>query len=168
MEEKNLIIDKKGIQFKMKRLAYQILEDSYSEKEIELVGIEKNGKIISEHLKKEIQKIQKIVVNIHLLNINKKNPLSQEIKISTPLKELENKTIILVDDVINTGKTSFYAFKPLLEINVKSIKMAVLVDRRHKKYPVYSDYVGNKLTTTLQEFISVEFNGKTPIGVYLS
>jgi pyrimidine operon attenuation protein/uracil phosphoribosyltransferase len=55
-----------------------------------------------------------------------------------------------------------------MEINTKSIKMAVLVDRRHKKYPVYSDYVGNKLTTTLQEYISVEFEGEVPVGVYLS
>ncbi len=166
--KKNLIIDKEGIKFKLKRLAYQILEDNYAEKEIELIGIEKNGEALSKIIKKEIQKIQKIHVNIHLLNINKKKPLSTLIKISTEISNLENKTVILVDDVINTGKTSFYAFKPLMEINVKSLKMAVLVDRRHKKYPVYSDYVGNKLTTTLQEYISVEFIKGFPVGVYLS
>lgn len=166
--KKTLIIDKKSIQFKLKRLAYQILEDNYAEKEIELIGIEKNGEALSKILKKEIQKIQKIQVNIHLLTINKKKPLSAPIKISTDIKNLENKTVILVDDVVNTGKTSFYAFKPLLEINVNSLKMAVLVDRRHKKYPVYSDYVGNKLTTTLQEYISVEFENEIPVGVYLS
>lgn len=166
--KKTLIIDQKGIQFKLKRLAYQILEENYSEKEIELIGIEKNGKILAEHLKKEIQSIQDLQVNIHLLNINKKNPLSKEIQISTDFKNLEKKSIIMVDDVVNTGKTSFYAFKPLLEINTKSVKLAVLVDRRHKKYPVYCDFVGNKLTTTLQEYISVEFEKDVPMGVFLS
>lgn len=166
--KKNLIINKESIQFKLKRLAYQILEDNYAEKEIELIGIEKSGESLAKHLKKEIQKIQKIDINIHLLNINKKNPLAKPITVSTDVQELENKSIIIVDDVVNTGKTSFYAFKPLLEINAKSVKMAVLVDRRHKKYPVYSDYVGNKLTTTLQEYISVEFEEDVPVGVYLS
>lgn len=168
MEEKNLIINKTSIQFKLRRLAYQILEDNYSEKEIELIGIEKNGEILSKLLKKEIENIQKISVNTHLLKIDKRNPLNSKISISTDLNTLKNKTIILVDDVINTGKTSFYSFKPLLEINAKSIKIAVLIDRRHKKYPIYSDYVGNKLSTTLQEFVTVEFDKNKPIGVYLS
>lgn len=166
--KKNLIIGKKSIQFKLKRLAYQILEDNYAEEEIALIGIEKSGESLAKHLKKEIQKIQKIKVNIYLLNIDKKNPLSKPVTISTGFENLEGKSIIIVDDVVNTGKTSFYAFKPLMEINTKSVKMAVLVDRRHKKYPVYSDYVGNKLTTTLQEYISVEFEGEVPVGVYLS
>lgn len=166
--KKNLIINKESIQFKLKRLAYQILEDNYAEKEIELIGIEQSGESLAKHLKKEIQKIQKIKINIHLLNINKKNPISSPITISADVEKLEGKSIIIVDDVVNTGKTSFYAFKPLMEINAKSVKMAVLVDRRHKKYPVYSDYVGNKLTTTLQEYISVKFEEDVPVGVYLS
>lgn len=166
--KKTLIIDKKSIQFKLKRLAYQILEDNYAEEEIVLIGIEQSGESLAKHLKKEIQKIQKIKVDIHLLNIDKKNPLTKPITIDAAIQKLENKSIIILDDVVNTGKTSFYAFKPLMEINAKSVKMAVLVDRRHKKYPVYCDYVGNKLTTTLQEYISVEFEGAVPIGVYLS
>lgn len=165
---KNKIIDKKDIQFKLTRLAYQILEENYAEKEIELIGIEQKGEDLAKNIKEKIQSIQDLKVNIHTLSMDKKNPLSKEIKISTDLKNLENKSIIIVDDVANTGRTGFYAFKPLLEINAKMVKMAVLVDRRHKKYPVYSDYVGMKLTTTLQEYISVKFEKGTPVGVYLS
>ncbi len=165
---KNLIIDEKGIRFKLKRLAYQIMEDNYAEKEIELIGIENTGESLAKLLKKEIKSIQTMKVNIHKLSIDKKNPMSKPITISTDAKNLENKSIIIVDDVANTGRTGFYAFKPLMEINAKIVKMAVLVDRRHKKYPVYSDYVGNVLTTTLQEYISVKFKDEIPVGVYLS
>lgn len=166
--EKNLIIDQKGIQYKLIRMAYQILEDNYAEEEIHLIGIAAGGEILAKELKKQIEKIARVSVKVHQLKIDKKNPLTSEISISTAVTNLENKIVILVDDVTNTGKTGFYAFKPLLDINAKSVKMAVLVDRRHKKYPVYSSYVGNKLTTTIQEYISVEFENNKAVGVYLS
>lgn len=165
---KNLIIDQKGIQYKLVRMAYQILEDNYAEEEIHLIGIAAGGEILAKELQKNIQKIGDVSVKVHNLDIDKKNPLSSEITVSTKLESLENKVVILVDDVTNTGKTGFYAFKPLLDINAKSVKMAVLVDRRHKRYPVYSSYVGNKLTTTIQEYISVEFEKNKAVGVYLS
>mgnify|MGYP003420403668 CR=1 FL=1 len=168
MENKNLIIDQKGIHYKLVRMAYQILEDNYSEEEIHLVGITSGGEILAKEIKKQIFKISKIKVEVHQLLIDKKNPLASEITISTDVNKLENKVVILVDDVTNTGKTGFYAFKPLLDINAKSVKMAVLVDRRHKKYPVHSSYVGNTLTTTIQEYISVEFENNKAVGVYLS
>lgn len=149
-------------------MAYQILEDNYAEDEIHLVGIASGGEILAKEIKKQIVKISKIEVKVHQLFIDKKNPLASEITLSTNVNELENKVVILVDDVTNTGRTGFYAFKPLLDIKAKSVKMAVLVDRRHKKYPVYSSYVGNKLTTTIQEYISVEFENNKAVGVYLS
>ncbi|MGB1019031.1 MAG: phosphoribosyltransferase family protein [Chitinophagales bacterium] len=165
---KNLIIDQKGIHYKLVRMSYQILEDNYAEDEIHLIGIVSGGLILAKELKKQIAKISDVKILVHSLEIDKKNPLSSEIKLSTGIKKLEAKTVILVDDVTNTGKTGFYAFKPLMDINAKSVKMAVLVDRRHKKYPVYSSYVGNKLTTTLQEYISVDFEKNKAVGVYLS
>jgi pyrimidine operon attenuation protein/uracil phosphoribosyltransferase len=89
------------------------------------------------------------------INIDKKNPLQSaiEIKIDTDLK---NKTIILVDDVANSGKTIFYALKPLMDLSLNKIQLAVLVDRQHKSFPITADYVGLSISTTLQNMIYVE------------
>lgn len=165
---KNLIIDQESIHFKLKRMAYEILENHYAEKEIHLIGIVNGGLYLAKELKKQIQSIQNIKVIVHELAIDKKNPHDTPIHLSANAADLEDKVIILVDDVINTGKITFHAFKPLLSIRAKVIQIAVLVDRRHKKYPVYSDYVGNKLTTTIQEYISVTFEEEVATGVYLS
>jgi pyrimidine operon attenuation protein/uracil phosphoribosyltransferase len=81
---------------------------------------------------------------------------------------LDNKTILLVDDVANTGKTMYYALKPIMEFSPKKVQIAVLVDRQHKLFPVSSDFVGLSLSTTMQEHISVVFdkvNGES--AVYL-
>lgn len=166
--EKNLIINQKGIEYKLKRIAYQILEDYADEKAIELIGIYPNGESLAKDLKQFIEKIGKVKVNLHSIHLNKKEPLSEAIKLSTETETLENKHLILIDDVANTGKTSFYAFKPLLEIEVKSVKMAVLIERKHKQYPISNDYVGTALNTTIQEYISVAFENGKATGVYLS
>jgi pyrimidine operon attenuation protein/uracil phosphoribosyltransferase len=73
-----------------------------------------------------------------------------------------------VDDVANTGKTFFYAFKPLLEFTPKKVRVAVLVDRKHKAFPVSVDYVGLSLATTMHEHINVIIEESEKEGVYLS
>ncbi|MGB1316316.1 MAG: phosphoribosyltransferase family protein, partial [Chitinophagales bacterium] len=102
---KNLIIDQKGIHYKLVRMSYQILEDNYAEDEIHLIGIVSGGLILAKELKKQIAKISDVKILVHSLEIDKKNPLSSEIKLNTGIKKLEAKTVILVDDVTNTGKT---------------------------------------------------------------
>jgi pyrimidine operon attenuation protein/uracil phosphoribosyltransferase len=74
---------------------------------------------------------------------------------------------LLVDDVANSGKTLLYAMKPLLEFSLKKILVAVLVDRKHKSFPISPDIVGHSIATTLQEQIIVESNGTKITGAYL-
>jgi len=83
------------------------------------------------------------------------NPISEEITLDIDISELKNKCLILVDDVANTGRTLFYACKPLMEIVPKKLEVAVLVDRKHKSFPIEVDYVGLSLATTAQENIDV-------------
>lgn len=168
MNEENLIYNADAINIKVKRLSIQILEDLIKESELHFIGIKGGGIVLAEMIAKTIQKIKPISVHIHELSINKQNPLKEEIGLSVDTKELKNKVIVLIDDVSNTGRTLFYALTPLLRITTKAVKVAVLVDRQHKKFPISSDYVGNSLSTTMKEHIDVVFSGKKAVGVYLS
>ena len=102
------------------------------------------------------------------IKLSPANPLQKEVEIGLPLKDLENKVIIIIDDVANTGRTIFYAIKPLLNILPKKIEVAVLVDRQHKSFPIKVDYKGLSLATTLHENIDVQILGKEEEAVFLN
>jgi pyrimidine operon attenuation protein/uracil phosphoribosyltransferase len=166
--KKVLILDSDEIQQKTRRIAYQIVEDNYDESEITIIGIKPNGYEYAQQLKKEIDAIDSVKVLLIELEINKSQPLERKIKLELGKKSLDNKTVIIVDDVANTGKTLYYALKPVMEFSPKKVQAAVLVDRQHKLFPVSPDFVGLSLSTTLQEHISVEFDGKGKGKAYLT
>lgn len=140
-------------------MAYQILEDNDGESEIFLLGIKDNGFIIASKIKLEIEKISsQIKANLIQVSINKSNPLAQDITYSVPASILKNKVVVLTDDVGNTGKTLFYALQPLLHETPKKIQIALLLDRKHKLFPIHADFVGLSLATTIQEHIEVILN----------
>ena len=114
-----------------------------------------------------MQKISPIKSKLIEIKINKENPSASDIKISLTDKELKNKVIILVDDVLNSGKTLIFGAKPFLNAAIKCLTTAVLVDRGHNRYPIKADFVGLSLSTTLQEHITVELK-KGKESVYLS
>jgi pyrimidine operon attenuation protein/uracil phosphoribosyltransferase len=165
--KKTRILNHEDIQQKTTRIAYQILENNYDEKEIFLVGIRPNGFVYAAQLKKEIEKIDGLKVHLTGLTLNKQQPLANEIKLETTAN-LNGKTVIIVDDVANTGKTLYYALKPIMEFSPKKVQAVVLVDRQHKLFPVTADFVGLSLSTTLQEHIVVEFNAKGESTAYLT
>lgn len=141
---------------KIRRIAYQIYEFNYSEKEIVFVAIEKQGVILAERILPILTDISGIHVHLLSLNINKKSPLNN-IRIHGDGEILKNKSVILIDDVLNSGRTLIYAAKHILNFPIKRLTTVVLVDRLHRKFPIKADYVGLTLSTTLQDHISVEF-----------
>jgi len=156
------------IQQKTRRIAYQIVEDNYDESELILIGIKPNGFEYAEQLKKEIEAIDDIKVVLIELSLNKSKPLEEEIHLELGKKSLDRKTVIVVDDVANTGKTLYYALKPVMEFSPKKVQAAVLVDRQHKLFPVSPDFVGLSLSTTMKEHILVEFDAKGKGKAFLS
>jgi len=166
--KKVLILDNEAIQQKTTRIAYQIVEDNYDERELFMIGIKPNGFAYAQQLKKEIEAIDGMKVTLIELDLNKKVPLESEIKLELGKKTLDNKLVIIVDDVANTGKTLYYALKPVMEFSPKKVQAVVLVDRQHKLFPVSPDFVGLSLSTTLQEHILVEFDAEGAGAAYLS
>ena len=165
--KKNLILTAEQIQQKNRRIAYQIVEDNYDEKEIVMIGVRPNGYEYALQLKKEIELIEDIKITLVELFLNKSNPLENEIKLDLGKLSLNNKTVLLVDDVANTGKTLYYALKPIMAFAPRKVQAAVLLDRQHKLFPVTPDFVGLSLSTTLQEHILVEFDKKGNASAYL-
>lgn len=156
MSNKTPVLNHVSIMQKIKRIAYQIYEFNYSEKEIVFVAIEKQGVILAERIKPILEDISGTKVDLLSLKINKKSPLNN-VELAGDGKLLNNKSVILIDDVLNSGQTLIYAAKHILNYKVKSLTTVVLVDRLHRKFPIKADFVGLTLSTTLQDHISVEF-----------
>jgi pyrimidine operon attenuation protein / uracil phosphoribosyltransferase len=166
--KKVLILDDEAIRQKTTRIAYQIVEDNYDENELVFIGIKPNGYEYAQHLKKEIDNIDGVKVTLVSLEIDKIAPMESTIKFEQGKKTLDNKAVIIIDDVANTGKTLYYALKPVMEFSPKKVQAVVLVDRQHKLFPVSPDFVGLSLSTTLQEHILVEFDAKGEGAAYLT
>ena len=160
------ILNKLQLEQKLNRLAWQIYERNYKEKEIIVVGIEDRGVVIAKRISKIILEISNIKITNATISLDKDIPFSEEVNLSITEKEFKNKVIILVDDVLNSGKTLMYAAKQFLLVPVKKLSTVVLVNRNHNRFPVKADYEGVSLSTTLHEHINVVF-GKEE-GVYLS
>ena len=167
MTKKTKILDIKEINQKLKRLAWQVYEKNSSEKEIIVVGISERGLILAKELASLIQQISKIKTQIAHLELDKDNPYNKKVVLNLVEKEYTDKVVILVDDVLNSGKTLMYAAKHFLTTPLVKLAIMVLVDRNHNRYPIKADYVGLSLATTLQEYINVKLKG-TDNGVYLS
>ena len=136
---KNKILNTNQIKKIVKRIAYQIHENNLEYPEIILIGVHKNGYTLAEKINKELKQISKSNIKLVSIKINKKNPL-EEIELDCKKEYLKNKVIVLVDDVLHTGKTLIYCVKHLLEITPKNFNSVVLIDRNHKKFPIKVHY----------------------------
>lgn len=151
---KNTILTHQEIEHKIRRIAYQIYENNVNETEIILAGIDSNGYVLAEKLKHILDDISTISPKLCRVTIDKTNPIS-EIKTSIPEADYTNKSIVLIDDVLNSGTTLIYGVKHFLNVPLKQFKTAVLVNRNHKKFPVKADFKGISLSTSLKEHVEV-------------
>lgn len=161
---KNYILDQSTATRKLQRIAYEIIENNLDESEIILVGIRDNGSIIAENIQQLLHQISQIRCELIHLTLDKRAPA--EINLSKEL-DFNNRVIIIVDDVANSGRTMLYAIKPFLSFHPKKIQTLVMVERTHKAFPVNSDYVGISVSTTLQEHIYVEVEGSVVTGAWM-
>jgi pyrimidine operon attenuation protein/uracil phosphoribosyltransferase len=158
IETNNIILSNTEIDQKIRRIAYQIYEVNYKESEIVVAGIANNGFLLAEKIVSIIKEISELDVILCEVSINKKKPLTPITTNILP-SEYQNKSIVLVDDVLHSGTTLIYAIKHFLEVPLKKFKTAVLVNRNHKKYPVKADFKGISLSTSIKENVVVEFKG---------
>lgn len=154
------IADREKIERILERIAYQIAEIHCHKKKIILVGIHENGYILAKEMANYLLPILKKEAEIISLKIDKTRPETSSIELSQEFQIPDN-AIILVDDVINSGKTFFYALRPFFDMKIDELQTLILVERKYKRFPIVSDFVGMSLNTTLKEHIEVVVeNGK--------
>ncbi len=152
---------------KIRRIAYQIYENNFNETEIILAGIATEGYKLAEMISLELIQISDIKINLAKLTFEKSADAQPDILVESEVDTFKNKSIIIVDDVLNTGKTLVFCLRPFLSINIKKLQVAVLVDRNYPKFPISADYVGYSLSTTINDHVEVVLSDKDKLGVYL-
>jgi pyrimidine operon attenuation protein / uracil phosphoribosyltransferase len=162
--EKNYILGPEVAEKKLRRIAFEILENNFGETGFVLAGIRESGTVIAQVIQKLLNEIAGVKTELITVTLDKKNP--REVTLNKQ-PDFHNQVIILIDDVSNSGKTLLYAIKPFLDLNPKKIQTLVLVERSHNAFPVKPDYVGLSVATTLQEHIYVEVEGGRVKGAWL-
>ena len=161
----NRILTKQQIQHKISRIAYEIYENNYLEKKLYVAGIP-SGYKLANLLVKELNKISPFETSLLKIEYSKEAPSGKDLHVNCDPQELKGSVLILVDDVLHTGKTFLHSLRPFFDVDVKKIETVVLVNRSHKLFPISSDYTGYELSTTLNDHIEVVLDpGK--FGVYL-
>jgi pyrimidine operon attenuation protein / uracil phosphoribosyltransferase len=165
-EQHNLILDQGQIQQKVTRMAYEVYEQNFEEQTLVLAGIYRNGYTLAGMLAAELEKISPIKVTLLQVTVDKTAPLQAPVTISPEGANLENVVVIIVDDVLNTGKTLAYTLNSFLQHNPKKVEIATLVNRHHTLFPVTSTYTGYSLATTLRERVDVVLQ-ENEVAAYL-
>lgn len=155
------------VSHKTVRIAYEILENNLDENEIIMAGINNNGYRFADMIAENLRQLTDKKVVLTRLRLNPAHPLDHDVTLDFPAEQTNGKTVIVVDDVANTGRTIFYAFKALMSVLPKKVEVAVLVDRKHKQFPIKVDYVGLSLATTLQENIKASLQPSESMCVML-
>lgn len=153
--EKTLVLNTVQIQQKIRRMAFEVYENNAKEKLLILAGIEGQGHAFAKILAKEIKAIAGIEVHVVKVSVDKFAETQSEVAIDAT-SSFKKKVVILVDDVLNSGRTLAYAMKPFLETGVKKMEVAVLVNRSHTLFPITPTYTGYELSTTLTDHVEVK------------
>jgi pyrimidine operon attenuation protein/uracil phosphoribosyltransferase len=160
----NSILSTEDVNRKIRRMAFEIAERNAESDSLIIAGVAGNGVVLAGEVIKELSQIITCPIEFLTITINKDNPLQTSVD-----KEMvfDNRTIVVVDDVANSGRILLYALKHFLSQRPKSIQTLVLIERSHKLFPVQTDYVGLSIATTLQEHISVKTENGKIIGAWL-
>ncbi|MDH5608830.1 MAG: phosphoribosyltransferase family protein [Cyclobacteriaceae bacterium] len=150
----------------LRRIAIQIVENNYGQEKIVLVGVEGQGDQMAGIIQNEIVALGgSMQVERAMISIDKSRPVRSEITLNRPIEQLAGKPVIVVDDVMNTGRTQAYCLSFLMQVSMAKVETAVLVNRSHTRYPISATYSGFELSTTLDEHIEVRLESET--GAYL-
>ncbi len=165
--DRTLLLSKKTTLQKAKRIAYQIVENNMEEESVVIAGIDGEGYVLAGLISQFLSEICSIKVYQAKVSFDKNTDFQPDIKIESGVDTFRNKAVVLVDDVLNSGKTLAFCLRPFLSIPLKKLQVAVMVDRDHHRYPIEADYVGYSLSTTLSEHVQVVLSNEEDMGVYI-
>jgi pyrimidine operon attenuation protein/uracil phosphoribosyltransferase len=161
------ILNDTQIRRKAKRIALEIAERHLKSELLYIGGINNNGMRFASLLIDQLEELNIIPTKTFQIRLAPADPTASEVEYDLDLAKLKGADIIIVDDVANTGRTLFYACKPLMNIIPGTLEIAVMVDRKHKSFPIKVDYVGLSLATTLMDNIDIQFKETGEFAAYL-
>ena len=164
--DKTLVLTGAQINQKIKRIAFEVFENNAKEKSLVMAGIDGQGHAFAKLLAKEVKAIAGVEVNVIKVSVDKLVSSQGEVEVDVAPSAFKKKVVILVDDVLNSGRTLAYAMKPFLETGVKKMEVAVLVNRSRTSFPIMPTYTGYELATTLTDHVEVKLGKEA--AVYLS
>lgn len=162
-----LILNAEQIRQKIRRIAFQIYENNFEEPTLLLAGIAGEGYVLAQALAEELRAIAPFSVTLLQLNLDKTQAAQPVVEADQPASIYTDTVVIVVDDVLYTGRTLVFSLQPFLQVPVRKLQVAVLIDRNHPRYPVAADYKGYELSTTLTEHVDVVLSDEKQMGVYL-
>ncbi|MEL6273591.1 MAG: phosphoribosyltransferase family protein [Bacteroidota bacterium] len=152
-----LLLNRDQIAQKINRLAMEIMEQNTDEDELFIIGINNRGYELGRRIQARLEGMAEAPIHLWNVRLSPADPMEKAAELSHPVEQLAGKAILIVDDVANTGRTLFYAMRPIFAVLPKKLEVAVLVDRAHKSFPIHVNYVGLELSTTIQNNILVNF-----------
>ncbi len=164
--ERSLVLSSGKVQQKLDRIAREIHERYFGDQDLVMIGVADRGYQVAQKLNAIVEEISDLRPELGSLSIDKDDPLATPPELSITPATLKDRPVLLVDDVLNSGKTLIHATHCLLEQPLKSLATVTLVDRKHRSFPIKADFVGLTLATTLKQHISVVIE-EEQIAVYL-
>ncbi|WP_139904252.1 bifunctional pyr operon transcriptional regulator/uracil phosphoribosyltransferase PyrR [Clostridium thermarum] len=165
MKIKSVLLDDKAIQRSLIRIAHEIIEKNKGIDDIVLIGIKRRGYPLAERIQKQIAKIEGVEVPVGSVDISLYRDDLQTIDDMPRINsrnlgvEVKSKKVVLVDDVLYTGRTARAAIDAVIDAGRPTmIQLAVLIDRGHRELPIRADFVGKNVPTSKSELISVELS----------
>ncbi|QHV95222.1 MULTISPECIES: phosphoribosyltransferase family protein [Spirosoma] len=162
-----LILNAEQIRQKIRRIAFQIYENNFEETALLMAGIAGEGYVLAQALAHELQVIAPFTVELIQIDLDKTKLAQPTVQLDHPASDYTDKVIVVVDDVLYTGRTLAFSLQPFLGVPVRKLQVAVLIDRNYPRYPVAADYKGYELSTTLTEHVDVILSDASRTGVYL-
>ena len=154
--ESTLILSNTEVQSKLRRIAHEIHERFHDVNEVVFIAIQSGGSAVADALKIELKRISDIQVISIAAEINKKKPDLNKIRLQGNSDGIKGRVCIVIDDVINSGKTLMYVCSSIISHHPSQLFAAVVIDRFHRTYPVKADFVGLTLSTNLKEHVSLK------------
>ena len=156
------ILDQAAISARLRRMAYEIYEANYQEPELIVIGIDARGGFLAAELCAYLEKISPVPLTLVSSHLDRDSDNAAiGIELSADIEDLQGKTVVVVDDVLYTGRTLMNVVAILLHAGPRSIQAAVLIDRGHRSMPISPDYVGLELATTLQQHVFFDTGAET-------
>ncbi|ARK11305.1 phosphoribosyltransferase family protein [Fibrivirga algicola] len=161
------ILSADQIRQKIRRIASQLYETNFDEAALVLAGVAGEGYELARRLADELKQIAPFTVTLVQIDLDKAQKAQPVIALPGGSGTYTDRVVVLIDDVLYSGRTLAFSLQPFLSVPVRKIQVAVLVNRNHPRYPIAADFIGLELATTLNEHVEVILSDPAREGVYL-